>query len=293
MKIYRNYPSYIAAAILLLTLSCSKEGEYTLTETPPLDFRSYYDGLTVSFVNKTENASSVSWNFGDYTPDVAGDSVVHTFIETGNYLISMTGTVDGKSWVFHTVLRVDKPSVVSLTDGSFDDWNGVTYPDFQLEGQDHMIGGKVDYDANYIYFFIEYETTGTDGLAPLDGAIMDLYMDVDNSLSTGFSSSIGADLLYEGNIPSEWFDYYRFTGASQGDWTWEYFSMDNAILLGFSETAGDTVRMEFALSREAFQIGKDAFGFRLELYSSDWSALVGSLAKDNQTTIVMMMNKQE
>lgn len=292
MKIVLNIPACLAAAILLFIVSCSKEGEYTLTETPPLDFKSYYNGLTVSFVNNTDNATSVSWDFGDNTPETEGDSVVHTYATTGNYLITMYGTLDGKSYEFHTVLRVDKPSVVSLSDDSFEDWENVTYPDFQLEGQEHMIGGKVDYDANAVYFFIEYETTGTDGLATLDGAIMDLYMDTDNSLTSGFSSSIGADLLFEGNIPTEWFDYYRFTGASQGDWSWDYFSMDNAIVLGYSETVGDTVRMEFSISREAFQIGKDAFGFRLELYTSDWSALVGALAKDNQTTILMMMNKQ-
>lgn len=292
MKYFKRIHLYIAALLMLLAFSCSKEGNYNLEETPPLDFRSYYDGLTVTFANATEGATDISWEFGDDSPAVSGDSVKHTYASIGNYVITMNGTLDGISYVFHTVLRVDKASFVSLTDDSFDDWANVTYPDFILEGQEHMIGGKVDYDANYVYFFIEYETTGTGGLATLDGAIMDLYIDNDNSLTTGFSSSIGADLLYEGNIPSEWFDYYRFTGAAQGDWSWEWFSMDNAITLGYSETVGDIVRMEFGISREAFKIVKDAFGFRMELYYSDWSALAGSLAKDNETRIVMLMNKQ-
>jgi len=292
MKYFKRIQQYIAAFLLFLLMSCSKEGNYNLEDTPPLDFRSYYDGLTVTFANATEGATGISWDFGDNSPVVSGDSVKHTYISIGNYVITMNGSLDGKSYIFHTVLRVDKPSVVSLTDNSFADWDNVTYPDFQLAGQDHMIGGKVDYDANYVYYLIEYETIGTGGLATLDGAIMDLFMDVDNSLTTGFSSSIGAELLYEGNIPSGWFDYYRFTGAAQGDWSWDYFSMDNAISLGFSETVSDTVRMEFGISREAFKIVKDAFGFRLELYYSDWSALAGSLAKDNETRIVMLMNKQ-
>ena len=101
----------------------------------------------------------------------------------------MTGTVDGTAWVFHTVLRVDKPSVVSLTNNSFADWAGVTYPDFQISGTDHVIGGKVDYDANYVYIYLEYSTAGTNGLATLDGAIMDLYMDTDNSLNRIFFGS--------------------------------------------------------------------------------------------------------
>jgi len=292
MKYFKNIHLYAAAVLMSLALSCSNEGKYNLEETPPLDFRSYYDGLTVTFANATEGATDISWDFGDDSPVVPGDSVKHTYSSIGNYVITMNGSLNGKFYIFHTVLRVDKASFVSLTDDSFSDWNNVTYPDFQLQGKEHMIGGKVDYDANWVYFFIEYETVGTGGLATLDGAIMDLYMDVDNSLSTGFSSSLGADLLYEGNIPSEWFDYYRFTGAAQGDWSWESFSMDNAIKLGYSETVGDTVRMEFGISREAFKIVKDAFGFSMELYLSDWSALFGALARDNEARIVMLMNKQ-
>jgi hypothetical protein len=194
----------------------------------------------------------------------------------------------------HTVLRVDKPSVVSLTDDSFADWTGVTYPDFQLEGTDHMIMGKVDYDANYVYIFIEYSTAGTDGLATLDGAIMDLYMDTDNSLSTGFSSALGADMLFEGNIPTEWFDFYSFLGTDQSQWSWnDPISIDNAIVMGHAEEVTDTVRMEFGLSRDALKISKDVFSFQLVLNYSDWSAEAGSLSKDNDTRIEMHMNKQK
>lgn len=195
MKNFKILKLYSVVVMILSLISCKKEGSYSLTETPPLDFRTYYDGLTVTFANQTRNATDITWNFGDNTAGSIGDSIVHQYNQTGNYLISMTGTVDGKSYVFHTVLRVDKPSVVKLDDNSFSDWQGVTYPDFQLEGKDHVIRGKVDYDANYVYIFIEYGTAGTNGLATLDGAIMDLYMDTDNSLSTGFSSALGADML--------------------------------------------------------------------------------------------------
>lgn len=285
---------YVVALIVFATISCSKEGSYSLTETPPLDFKSYYDGLTVTFANQTKTASGITWNFGDNTAEVTGDSVVHQYASIGNYLISMTGLIDGESSVMHTVLRVDKPSVVSLTDDSFDDWTGVTYPDFQLEGTDHMIGGKVDYDANYIYVFIEYSTAGTDGLAALDGAIMDLYMDTDNSLSTGFSSALGADMLFEGNIPTEWFDFYSFLGTDQSQWSWnDPISIDNAIVMGHAEEVTDVVRMEFGLSRDALNISKDVFSFQLVLNYSDWSAEAGSLSKNNDTRIEMQMNKQK
>jgi hypothetical protein len=290
-RIYYNFPFVLAS--LALILSCHKEGEYTLTETAPMDFKTYYNGLTVTFVNKSENATAISWNFGDNTPEVSGDSVSHTYASTGKYVINMNGTVDGKAYQFNTVLPVDKASVVSLTDNSFEDWDLVTYPDFQLEGKNHVIGGKVDYDANYIYIYLEYDTTGTNGLASLEGAIMDLYMDVDNNILTGFSSAIGADYLFEGNIQTGWFDYYSYQNADQSNWdNWQYFTMDNAILAGYSEESGNSVKMEFALSREKFKITKDVFGFALTLNYSDWSGEAGSLTKDHETKIMVKMDKQ-
>ena len=284
---------YTAILMIIVSVSCKKEGTYPLTETPPLDFRSYYNGLTVTFANHTKNATGITWDFGDKTSTMTGDSVQHNYSATGNYLISMTGNVAGQAWTMHTVLRVDKPSVVKLDDNSFADWAGVTYPDFQLQGTDHVISGKVDYDANFVYIFIEWDTVGTNGLASLEGAIMDLYMDTDNSLSTGFSTSLGADLLFEGNIPTDWFDFYTFLGTDQSQWSWTGpASINNAIVMGYAEEVTDTVRMEFALSRDALKINKDVFGFQLVLNYSDWSGEAGSLSKDHDTRIVMHMDKQ-
>ncbi len=110
MKYFKHIQFLIAASIALIWFSCSKEGNYNLEETPPLDFRSHYDGLTVTFVNATDGATEISWDFGDESPVVAGDSVEHTYSAIGNYVITMNGSLDGKSYVFHTMLRVDKAS---------------------------------------------------------------------------------------------------------------------------------------------------------------------------------------
>ena len=108
MKYFKHIQFLIAASGSLICFSCSKEGQYTLTETPPLDFRSYYDGLTVTFANATEGATEISWDFGDDSPVVPGDSVEHTYEAIGNYVITMNGSLEGKSYIFHTMLRVDK-----------------------------------------------------------------------------------------------------------------------------------------------------------------------------------------
>jgi hypothetical protein len=118
-------------------------------------------------------------------------------------------------------------------------------------------------------------------------------MDVDNNVLTGFSSSIGADFLYEGNIQTGWFDYYSYQNEDQGNWdNWVYFTMEDAIIAGYSEESENSVKMEFALSREKFKITRDVFGFALTLNYSDWSGEAGSLAKDNETKIIMKMDKQ-
>jgi hypothetical protein len=112
-------------------------------------------------------------------------------------------------------------------------------------------------------------------------------------LSTGFSTSLGADLLYEGNIPTDWFDFFTFLGTDQSQWSWTGpTSINNAIIKGYTEEVTDTVRMEFALSRDALKINKDVLGFQLVLNYSDWSGEAGSLSKDHDTRIVMHMDKQ-
>ena len=199
MKYFKHIQFLIAASVTLIWFSCSKEGQYNLEETPPLDFRSYYDGLTVTFANATEGATEISWDFGDESPVVSGDSVEHTYDAIGNYVITMNGSLDGKSYIFHTILRVDKASVIDLEDDTFDDWNGVTYPDFLLSGKGAVDTAKVDYDANYVYVYVEFASDVEN--AGLVDHIFGVYMDVDNSVSTGFSmKEMGVDYSCEGNL---------------------------------------------------------------------------------------------
>jgi hypothetical protein len=290
MKNIRNRLIYRAALMIALTISCSKEGDYTLTEMPPLDFKTYYNGLTVTFVNSTENATGISWNFGDNSTAVNGDSVEHTYVAIGNYVITMNGTCNGKTYAMHTVLRVDKASFITLEDNSFEDWGMVTYPDFQLSGKGAVDSGKVDYDANNVYFFLQYVTAAEN--ANLENGILDIFVDSDNSGSTGLSlKGLGCDYLAEGNI-LYWFDPYGFAGTSQSDWNFEWLSLPGFYTLGYTEASGDTVRMEFCISRELFKINKDAFQFALTLMDADWSDAGTLTDADLNEKIPVMMDKQ-
>jgi hypothetical protein len=294
MKYFKHIQFFIAASIALIFFSCSKEGHYNLEETPPLDFRSYYDGLKVTFVNATEGATDIAWDFGDETPVIPGDSVEHTYTAIGNYLITMNGTLEGKSYIFHTMLRVDKASVIKLDDGSFDDWKGVTYPDFLLSGKGAVDTAKVDYDANYIYVYVEF-----DSIAPNAGIIdhiFGVYMDVDNSVSTGFSmKEMGVDYGCEGNLYDGGWFAPSIVDLANGDPGWPFmeYSVENALQPGFITKEGNTIKMEFGISREAFKINSDVMSFSMSIMNSDWSD-VGNLVTplpDFSEKIVVKMDK--
>jgi len=293
MKNFNKIKPYIAAFLLVFSISCSKEGAYNLEETPPLDFRSYYDGLTVTFANATKGATGISWDFGDKSPAVSGDSVLHTYSAIGNYVITMTGSFEGKAYVFHTVLKVDKPSVINLEDESFDDWNGVTYSDFQLSGKGAINMAKVDYDANYVYLYVEFESN--EETAGLEDHIFGIYMDVDNSVATGFSmKEMGVDYACEGNLYEEWFGPSK-VDLVKGDPGWPFVGFDNehAIKPGYIAKEGSTIKMEFGISREVFKISTDAMSFSMSIMNSDWSD-VGNVVTplpEYSEKVVVMMNK--
>lgn len=296
MKYFRHIQLFFAVSAVILFLSCSKAGHYSLTETPPLDFRSYYDGLTVTFANAAAGATDISWDFGDGSTVVPGDSVEHTYETIGNYVITMNGTLDGKSYIFHTMLRVDKSSVVNLEDGSFDDWKGVTYPDFLLSGKGAVDTAKVDYDANYIYIYVEFDSIAEN--AGIIDHIFGVYMDVDNSVSTGFSmKEMGVDYGCEGNLYEEGWFAPSIVDLANGDPGWPFVGFDdeNALKAGYMIKEGNTIRMEFGISREVFKINSDAMAFSMSIMNADWSD-VGNVVTplpDFNEKIVVKMDKSK
>lgn len=294
MKNFKKVQLYIVAMLMIFSVACTKEGKYNLEDTPPLDFRSHYNGLTVTFANATTGATGISWDFGDESPVMTGDSVAHTYSAIGNYVITMNGSLDGKTYIFHTVLKVDKPSVVDLEDGTFDDWNGVTYPDFLLSGKGAIDTAKVDYDANYVYVYVEFDSIAEN--AGILDHIFGVYMDVDNAVSTGFSmKEMGVDYGCEGNTFNGGWVSPSMVDLVKGDPGWPFvgFENANAIKMGYITKEGNTIKMEFGISREVFKINSDAMSFSMSIMNSDWSD-VGNLVTPlpaYSEKIVVLMNK--
>jgi len=291
MKRVKLFPVCFILTLLPLIYSCSKEGDYLLQDPPPLDFNVYVDGFDISFVNEADEATAVSWNFGDDSETLSGDSVVHHYDAIGNYLISMAGTVNGQEYTYHKVLRVDKPSVIKLDDHSFNDWNEVTYPDFQLSGSGDVLGGKVDYDANNVYIFVEFNAV--EG-ADLDSHIFGIYMDTDNSVSTGFSmKEMGVDYGLEGNLAAGniWPSMVDLVNGDSG-WPFVEYDPENPVVTGTIEKAAGVIKMEFAIPRETYEINSDAFQFSMSIMNSDWSDIGALKSPDSEDHILVKMDKE-
>jgi hypothetical protein len=207
----------------------------------------------------------------------------------------MNGNVESKPYTFHTVLRVDKASAIDLEDGTFDDWGSVSYPDFHLSGKGAVDTAIVDYDANYIYVYVEFDSVAEN--AGLADHIYGVYMDADNTVSTGFSmKDMGVDYGVEGNLyDGGWFGP-SMVDLVNGDPGWPFVSFDNenAVKPGTMTKEGNTIKMEFGISREIFKINSDAVSFSMSIMDADWSD-VGNLVTpmpEFSERILVKMDKQ-
>lgn len=268
MKISRIF-SLIAAVAAMSLASCAKLGDLGLEPVPDIAFVYESNGLTLTFKSVTPGTSNVQWEVVGQTTG-SGETFTYSFPEPGNYWIKMTGTFDGKEQVSSGKILVAKPSAVKLDDKSFDDWKNVTYPDFQLVSADGFGIGKFDYDANYLYFYMEMDVTQPNASA--DDLIINIRMDSDDLQGTGMSTKgIGADWYLEANFwspNSAWSDMYD---CATGDTVWdESHSGDKSVVLGTYKEEGGKMYCEFAFSRKEYGVKGSSVGIFWKFYNCNW-----------------------
>jgi PKD repeat protein len=85
--------------LLVLTqlISCKKEEEQPdviasfTSQVDAVDFKK------VTFTNQSQNFSALSWNFGDNTAESTEANPVHTYVDLGDFVVTLTATsLDGK-----------------------------------------------------------------------------------------------------------------------------------------------------------------------------------------------------
>ncbi|MBO4610868.1 MAG: PKD domain-containing protein [Bacteroidales bacterium] len=92
---------YLLAAAAVMTVACQDpagpDNPTPSAGTPKADFEYAVDGLTVTFTNKSENATSYKWEFGDgETAKTA--SPTHEYLAGGTYNVKLTvANADGET----------------------------------------------------------------------------------------------------------------------------------------------------------------------------------------------------
>jgi PKD repeat protein len=234
------------------------------------------DGATVAFKNKSKDAVSYKWDFGDgaTSTDV---SPTHTYAAKGKYVPTLYATTSaGVTGEASTVLHIAKTSAIKMDDHTLSDWDTVTH-NVVLAGPNsgNFIKAKYDYDGNYLYVYFEQYTTQA------DGNIYDLYIDADLDMSTGLVTNDiknGAyDVLLEGTVIGNWIDPYYFIGSDQNNFdNYKYQNINEFFKVGTIEQDGSVQKFEFAISRSKIK-GLTGKGLKIgvQAAANDWSAEIG------------------
>lgn len=194
----------------------------------------------VTFTNKSENASTYEWTFGD---EKDGMSVlkdpVYTYETAGTYKVALTAAdADGNYKIKEkeVTIVISKPEfTVNVMDHNYDEWKEIP----SLKDQVSLGGGfkdlKIVTTNNKVYIYLE----GDETLYYENGRKISIGVDIDNNVNTGQNgagfgmfpdSKSGADVYKEvagfhvwglrpnGNIGNSWIEDGTFlTGESEYD----------------------------------------------------------------------------
>ncbi|SIO49940.1 PKD domain-containing protein [Chitinophaga niabensis] len=241
---------------------------------------------TVTFTNETSGAVSYRWEFGDGATSTE-QSPVHTYPEKGKYVPTLYATTkDGRVSEGSTVIYIAKTSPVKLNDNSLADWDNVSqYVLTSGAGEKFFRKAKFDYDASYVYVYLEVNSTEA------NGDIYDFYLDTDNSTTTGLLTSIpdgGYDVLLEGNILGDWLDAFNHKGA-QNAFSFEPSGATEHFQVGTKVQSGGVLKFEMRIVRSKIKNLAATTAFRVGIMAtkSDWSAGLGQIPDAGQPSLLI------
>ena len=290
----------ILTAFLFALSSCVHLGDLELEPVPDIAFTyTQNSGLEFTFTSSVEGTTNVGWEvIGIEGATATGDSFTYNFPEPGTYWVRMTGTYNGGEQTFTGKIAVDWAATISFKDGSLDDWDLVTKPEYVFHGGDVanyptqtepiLIEGKFDYDANYIYVYASFDVTARADIN-VDSHRFDFYLDVDANTSTGnldMGDRLGVEYIIQANFFND-----EEGSFSVMDGSWE--TPDNAadlaqyILIGDKNVEGDIASIEFKVSRADFGITGTKVGIGLKIENNDWTDFDALLDKDGNQGIVL------
>ena len=211
------YKSMLFAFVVIMAAGCAKSLDYPDIPEQEAFFSYEANSYVVNFTNESKVKGTYKWDFGDGSTSTE-ENPTHNFGKKGKYLVTLTVTGNGSTVEASTVMLLDKTTTIKLDDNSVADWDNIT-KNVVISGPDGMgvKKGKFDYDANYIYIYIEQASTIA------DGTIFSIFLDTDTTKSTGFIlgafPGVGAEKYFEGQVATSepWFDTYNYSGGGP-DW---------------------------------------------------------------------------
>jgi PKD domain-containing protein len=260
---------------------------------PTVNYSIAVSGDTVSFTNLTTGASTYKWDFNDGTTST-DKNPVHVYPHKGKYVPTLYAiSASGVSAEGSTVIHISKTSPIRLNDNTLSDWDTLTANVYiSGTGGGSFRKAKFDYDASYVYFYIEMNATVA------DDNIFDFYIDADNSASTGLLVSMftsgGYDILLEGQmllplatapIP---FAPYTHTGA-QTAFSFASLSVSDFYAIGTVVQAGPLLKFEGKIDRTKLGLTRSATRIGIVSTSSDWSTQLGTLPDQNTDSYLLNM----
>lgn len=283
---------YSLMCILLasIALGCSKKAEIADIPEQQAFFSYQADSYVVTFTNESKVTGTNHWDFGDGTTSEEANPV-HNFGAKGKYVVTLTVSNGGNTVEATTVMLLDKTSKVKLDDGTLADWDLIT-KNVVISGPDGLgvRKGKFDYDANFIYIYIEQASTIA------DGTIFSMFIDNDTTATTGFIlgafPGIGAESYFEGQVatPEPWLDTYNYSGGGP-DWAWDLAQAGEFYKVGHFEESGGLLKYELAISRTKIPgLTSEAVRLAIIVMDSEWSDF--GYMPDSQTSgYLLMMNE--
>lgn len=270
---------------LLLVAACKKD-----SSTPEADlfYEVSIEGYDVTFSNKTTGAVSYRWDFGDSTSSTE-ENPVHTYPGKGKYVPTLYATTkDGRVTEGSTVINIAKTSPVKMDDNTLADWDEVTTYDVAgAADEPYFKRAKFDYDANYLYMYFEVISKKE------NGDIFDIYLDSDNSTTTGLLTGTfsegGYDVLLEGQPLLNTLAALNFAGKTQDDFYFPETSIIEFYNVGTIVQDGTTMKFEMRVLRSKIKNLTASKGVRVGVQAakSDWSAILGSIPKETTPSFLI------
>lgn len=240
-----------------------------------VDFTFAINGFQVKFDNKTTEAKSYQWDFGDGDSS-AENSPVHVYEHKGKYVVTLYATLDnGKTIEGSTIIRVSKSSPVNLKDGSLSDWDTISNVISPGAAGGIVEELKYDYNSDYVFLYLKMKSKVS------NGDIFDFYLDTDDDPKTGLLTTAfpngGFDYLMEGQLLLGSIDLFKHKGG-QNEFSFDAQSIAEFYQLGAVKEKDGVLEFEVGISRSKISgLSGKGMRFGIMVTKNDWSATLGQV----------------